>query len=162
MYLCGAIHYNAVIFNIYFDFLGFCIDWCDFSLNTLLYRGPRELQGDVVYHSAPCIWAQMRGEGWVAGSQPMRKAVHITWHGTQKNIGDLTPYLTYERTSPIPSFLWLSEKPPPPPVCSVYNRTYVRQSGAIINILHKTKIFLIVEIINLTVTQKFKNSPIVT
>ncbi len=34
------------------------------------------------------------GDG-VAGSQPMRTAVHITWHGAQINFGDLTPYLTY-------------------------------------------------------------------
>ncbi len=34
--------------------------------------------------------------GRVAGSQPMRTAVHITWHGAQRNFGDLTPYLTYE------------------------------------------------------------------
>ncbi len=31
----------------------------------------------------------------VAGSQPMRTAVHITWHGAQTNFGDLTPHLTY-------------------------------------------------------------------
>jgi hypothetical protein len=34
----------------------------------------------------------MRG---VAGSQPMRTAVQITWHGAQINFRDLTPYLTY-------------------------------------------------------------------
>ncbi len=33
-----------------------------------------------------------RGFAW---SQPMRTAVHITWHGAQINFGDLTPYLTY-------------------------------------------------------------------
>ncbi len=33
--------------------------------------------------------------GGGAGSQPMRTAVHITWHGEQINFGDLTPYLTF-------------------------------------------------------------------
>jgi hypothetical protein len=37
----------------------------------------------------------MRGKRGVAGSQPMRTAVNITWHGAQINFGDLTPYLTY-------------------------------------------------------------------
>ncbi len=36
----------------------------------------------------------MRGGG-VAGSQQMSTAVHITWHRTQINFGDLLPYLTY-------------------------------------------------------------------
>ncbi len=34
------------------------------------------------------------GEGGVVGSQPMRTAVYITWHGA--NFGDLTPYFTYD------------------------------------------------------------------
>ncbi len=34
---------------------------------------------------------QMRGDGGVAGSQPMSTAVHITWHGAQINFGDLPP-----------------------------------------------------------------------
>jgi hypothetical protein len=34
----------------------------------------------------------MRG---VAGTQPMRAAVHITRHGAQIIFGDLSPYLTY-------------------------------------------------------------------
>ncbi len=35
---------------------------------------------------------QMRGEGGkgVAGSRPMSTAVHITWHGAEKNFGILT------------------------------------------------------------------------
>ncbi len=39
----------------------------------------RVLQRDVVYlgwQIAPCIWAQMRGEGVIAGSQPMSTAAH--------------------------------------------------------------------------------------
>ncbi len=56
----------------------------------------RRLHGDVVYLSWPIaplvLWAQIRGGG-VVGSQPMRTAVHITWHGAQINFGDLTPYL---------------------------------------------------------------------
>jgi hypothetical protein len=59
----------------------------------------RGLQGDVVYLSwpiAPLIYKpKCRGRGWVAGSQPMRTAVRITWHGAQINFEDLTPYLTY-------------------------------------------------------------------
>ncbi len=35
------------------------------------------------------------GREGVAGSQPMRTAVHITWHGAQINFRDLPPYLTY-------------------------------------------------------------------
>ncbi len=35
------------------------------------------------------------GRRGVAGSHPMRTAVHITWHGDQINFGDLTPYLTF-------------------------------------------------------------------
>ncbi len=61
--------------------------------------GAKGLQGDVVYLS----WSmgelvyepKCGGRGVVAGSQPMRTAVHITWHGAQINHGDLTPYLTY-------------------------------------------------------------------
>ncbi len=37
----------------------------------------------------------MRGEGGVAGCQPIGIAEHITWHWAQINFGDLTPYLTY-------------------------------------------------------------------
>ncbi len=59
------------------------------------------LQGDVVYLGrpiAPLVYEpKWGGRGWVAGSHPMRTAVHITWHGAQKNFGDLTPYLTYMR-----------------------------------------------------------------
>ncbi len=32
---------------------------------------------------------RMRGEGGIAGPQPMSTAVHITWHGAQINFGDL-------------------------------------------------------------------------
>ena len=42
----------------------------------------------VVYES------QCGGMGWIAWSQPMSTAVHITWHGAQINFGDLSPYLT--------------------------------------------------------------------
>ncbi len=59
----------------------------------------RGLQGDVVNLSWPIaplvLWAQMRRERGFAGSQPMRTAVHITWHGAQINFGELPPYLTY-------------------------------------------------------------------
>jgi hypothetical protein len=39
----------------------------------------------------------MRGEGGVAGSQPMGTAVHITWYGAQINFGYLPPYLAYAK-----------------------------------------------------------------
>jgi hypothetical protein len=45
-------------------------------------------------NSVPHLRVQMRGEGEVAGSQPMSTAVTITRHGAQINFGDLTPYLT--------------------------------------------------------------------
>jgi hypothetical protein len=45
-------------------------------------------------NSALVIRVQTRREGGVAGSQPMSTAVHIMWHGTQINFGDLSPYLT--------------------------------------------------------------------
>ncbi len=48
-------------------------------------------------NSALVILVQMRGRGGVAWSQPMSTAVHITWHGSQINFGDLPPYLTYKR-----------------------------------------------------------------
>ncbi len=61
----------------------------------------RGLQRDVVFldwpiapytvYTSPNAWG-----GGVAGSQPMTKAVHITWHGAQINFEDLTPYLTYD------------------------------------------------------------------
>ncbi len=35
------------------------------------------------------------GRGGGGGSQPMSKAVHITWHGARKNFGDLPPYITF-------------------------------------------------------------------
>ncbi len=56
----------------------------------------RGLQGDVVYLSWPraSLVYEPKCGGGVAGSQPMRTAVHITWHGAQINFGDLTPYLT--------------------------------------------------------------------
>ncbi len=65
-----------------------------------VYRTPiaRGLQGDVVnisWRIAPLVLgAQMGGKRGVAGSQPIRTAVHITWHGAT-NLGDITPYLTY-------------------------------------------------------------------
>ncbi len=46
-------------------------------------------------NSALVIRVQMRGRDGVAGSQPMSTAVHIMWHGAQKNFWDLPPYLTY-------------------------------------------------------------------
>ncbi len=61
----------------------------------------RGLQGDVVYLSWPkahLVYEPKCGGGGVARSQPMRTAVHSTWHGAQINFGDLTPYLTYGRT----------------------------------------------------------------
>jgi hypothetical protein len=52
----------------------------------------RRLHRDVVYHCwpiAPSYTSPMRGDGGVAGSQPMSTAVHIPWHGAQINFGDL-------------------------------------------------------------------------
>ncbi len=49
------------------------------------------------------IWAQMRGGGGVAGSQPMSTAACP--HGGQINCGDLTPYLTYVCWCPLSIFL---------------------------------------------------------
>ncbi len=43
---------------------------------------------------APLVYEPKCGGGG-CGSQPMRTAVHITWHGAQINFGDLAPYLTY-------------------------------------------------------------------
>ncbi len=41
------------------------------------------------------VYTSPKAGGWlVAGSQPMSKAAHITWHGAQINFGDLSPYLT--------------------------------------------------------------------
>ncbi len=64
---------------------------------NILFRG---LQGDVVYlgwPTAPSYFESKCDGRWgYAGSQPMSTAVHITWHGAQINLGDLTPYLTYE------------------------------------------------------------------
>jgi hypothetical protein len=72
----------------------------------------RGLQGDVVYLSwpiAPLLYEPYCGGGGVvSGSQPMRTAVHITWHGAQINFGELTPYLTCDwnpATPPLPSHL---------------------------------------------------------
>ncbi len=44
-------------------------------------------------NSALVIRVQRRGEGGVAGLQPMSTAVHITWHGAQIKFGDLPPYV---------------------------------------------------------------------
>jgi hypothetical protein len=59
----------------------------------------RGLQRDVVYLcwpiAPPRVRVQMRVKGGDSGSQPMSKAVHITWHGAQINFGDLPPYLNY-------------------------------------------------------------------
>jgi hypothetical protein len=46
-------------------------------------------------NSALVYESKFRGEGVVAGCQPLSTAVHITWHGAQINFGDLLPYLTY-------------------------------------------------------------------
>ncbi len=54
-----------------------------------------------------------RGRGVSAGSQPMRTAVHITWHGAQINFGDLTPYLTYDPSHPSASAPPSAPSPPP-------------------------------------------------
>jgi hypothetical protein len=63
---------------------------------------PRGLRGDVVYLSwpiEPLVYdPKCGGRGGVAGSQPVRTAMRITWHGAQINFGDLTPYLTYGKT----------------------------------------------------------------
>ncbi len=61
--------------------------------HTVQPRGKsRGLQGDVVNLSWPIaplvLWAQMRGKRGVAGSQPLRTAVHITWHEAHINFGD--------------------------------------------------------------------------
>ncbi len=57
--------------------------------------GYKEISSIFADQKHPHIRVQMRGEGGVAGSQPMSTAVHIMWHGAQINFGDLTPYLTY-------------------------------------------------------------------
>ncbi len=56
----------------------------------------RGLQGDVASLSgqiSPLVYKPKWGGG--AGFQPIRTAVHITWHGAKINFRDLTPYLTF-------------------------------------------------------------------
>ncbi len=80
-----------------------------------LWMSGRGLQGDVIYlfwPIAPLVYEPKWGGGgrsrWgAAGSQPMRTAVHITWHEAQINFGDLTPYLTYSMMSGQPTLLLL-------------------------------------------------------
>ncbi len=82
-------------------------DWRQWHVRSALQHNKavliRRLQGDDVYHSwpiiAPLVYEpKCGGEGGgcgLAGSQPMRSAVHITWHGAQISLGDLTPYLNF-------------------------------------------------------------------
>ncbi len=84
--------------------------------------GCRGLQRDVVSicwpiapsYTSPNV-VQMRedggGGGWVAGSQPMSAAAHITWHGALINFGDLPPYLTYawQTCKPVTRVLLLND-----------------------------------------------------
>ncbi len=59
----------------------------------------RRLQRGVVHLCWPIAprnyESKCGGREGVAGSQPMNRAVHITWHGAKINFGDLPPYLTY-------------------------------------------------------------------
>ncbi len=56
---------------------------------VLCSRGTKRCRLFLLTNSAFVIRVQIRGEGGVAGSQPMSTAVHITWHGAQINFGDL-------------------------------------------------------------------------
>ncbi len=47
------------------------------------------LQGDVVYVSWPIAPLVYKPNAGGAGSQPMRTAMHITWHGAQMNFGSV-------------------------------------------------------------------------
>ncbi len=67
--------------------------------NIYMYPGvTKGCRLSLLTNSALVIRVQMREEGGVAGSQPMNKAVHITWHGAQISFGDLPLYLTYTCT----------------------------------------------------------------
>ncbi len=86
-----------------FHSLGFFLDFCVFdwwvlsSAVLMIYiRGLQRCRLSLLTNSALEIKDQMRGEGGVAGSQPMSSAGHITWHGAQINFEDLPPYLTYD------------------------------------------------------------------
>ncbi len=54
----------------------------------------RRCRLSLLTNSALVYRVQMRGEGGIAGSQPMSSAVHITWHGAQINFGDLSLDIT--------------------------------------------------------------------
>ncbi len=55
----------------------------------------------LVTNSALVYESQCGGWREVAVSQPMSTAVHITWHGAQRNFINLPPYLTDAVSSPI-------------------------------------------------------------
>ncbi len=72
-------------------------DWVRILLSQWVWiRGVKKrCRLSLLTNSALVIQVQSGGRGWVAWSQPMSTAVHITWHGAQINFGDLFPYLTY-------------------------------------------------------------------
>ncbi len=77
-----------------------CLDMSCYSSLCRSWTCPcgvtKRCRPSLLTNSAPHIRVQMRGEGEVAGSQPMSIAVHITaGHGAQINFGDLPQYLTY-------------------------------------------------------------------
>jgi len=59
-------------------------------------------------------------DGGDAGSQPMRTAMHITWHGAQINFGELPPYLTYGSARNIKESLVCEDS-----LCSGYTATHI-------------------------------------
>ncbi len=69
---------------------------CSCTVLECLYQGVvKRRRLSLLTNSALVIRVQMRGQGGVEESQPMRTAVHITWHVAQINFKDLPPYLTY-------------------------------------------------------------------
>ncbi len=62
---------------------------CIYANSSILSGGYKVMSSTLADQWRPRMWAQMRGRGVVAESQPMSTAVHRN----QKYLGDLTPYL---------------------------------------------------------------------
>jgi hypothetical protein len=67
------------------------------SIHIHMYQGvTKGCRLSWLTNSVLVIRVLMRGDGGSCGSEPMSRAVHITWHWARINFGDLPPYLTYD------------------------------------------------------------------
>ncbi len=66
-------------------------------------RGYKEMSSFLAEHLRPCIWAQMRREGGIAGSQPISTAVHSSPNTHWRSNSIFNPFISITPSKPLMS-----------------------------------------------------------